>query len=398
MVTASGRTPVYKYLSLLAPLSASQLGAVAIKDVVGRSKLKADEVDEVIMGNVLSAGMGQAPARQAAIFAGLSEKTTTYTVNKVCASGLKAIALAAQSIALGQSKIVVAGGMESMSNVPFYDIKRREGQKMGHGEIKDGIILDGLWDVYNNFHMGNCAEDCAKKYQFSRADQDDFAFESYNRSKAAAAANKFKTEIIPVTLPGGRGKPGKVISDDELVTQYNPAEDKSVPRNLRPAFLKENGTVTAFNSSKINDGAAAMVLMDEEEANRRGLKPLARILSYADAEQAPIEFTTAPAVAIPLALKRAGLSVSDVGAFEINEAFAVVSLANNKILKLDPAIVNMYGGAVSIGHPIGASGTRIAVTLLSVLQQEKSKLKSQIGVAAICNGGGGATAVVFEAL
>ncbi len=385
-IVAKARTPIGSFSGSLAALSASQLGAVVIKSAVERAGIKASDVNEVFMGNVMSAGMGQAPATQAMIFAGLPSTIPSVTINKVCASGSKAIMLGAQSIMLGQNDIVVAGGMESMSNVPYYLDKARSGYRLGHGQLTDGIVKDGLWDVYNDYHMGNAAELCAKECNITRADQDEFAIESYKRSAAAWAAGKFNNEIVAVEIPQ-RGKDPLMVTTDE---DYNKVNFDKIP-SLKPVFVKD-GTVTAANASTLNDGASAIVLMSKEAVERTGAKPIAKILGFADAAQAPEWFTTAPSKAIPLALKRAGIEQSKVDFYEINEAFAVVSVANNRELKLDPNKVNVYGGAVSLGHPLGSSGSRIVVTLLSVLEQEGGK----IGVTGICNGGGGASAIVIE--
>jgi acetyl-CoA C-acetyltransferase len=339
------------------------------------------------MGNVLSANLGQAPATQAAKFAGLADLPAT-TINKVCASGTKAIMLAAQSIALGQNDIVIAGGMESMSNVPYYLDKARNGYRLGHGQITDGLVKDGLWDVYNDYHMGSAAELCAETCNITREDQDNFAIESYKRAQAAQSAGKFANEIAPVEIKDRKGNITLFDTDEEPNTVKF---DKIA--GLKPVF-KKDGTVTAANASTLNDGAAALVLMSAEKAKELGIKPMAKILAYADAQQAPEWFTTAPSKAIPLALSKANLTSSDVDFFEINEAFAVVSLANNQKLNLAENKVNVNGGAVAIGHPLGASGARIVVTLLSVLAQNNGK----IGVAGICNGGGGASAIVVENL
>jgi acetyl-CoA C-acetyltransferase len=386
-IISATRTPVGSFGGSLASLSATQLGALVIKSAVEKSALKPDQIQEVYMGNVMSANVGQAPATQAAIFAGLPYLPAS-TVNKVCASGMKAIMLAAQSIALGQNDIVVAGGMESMSNVPYYLDKARNGYRLGNGQIIDGLVKDGLWDVYNDYHMGSAAELCAEECHISREDQDIYAIESYRRAQKAQTDGKFKDEITPVELKDKKGDV-TLFADDE--------EPKSVKFDkiptLKPVFKKE-GTVTAANASTLNDGAAALVLMSKEKADEMGIKPLARIISYADAQQAPEWFTTAPSKAIPLALHRAGLSSDQIDYFEINEAFSVVSIANNQKLNLDPAKVNVNGGAVSIGHPLGASGARIIVTLLHVLQQNGGKF----GAAGICNGGGGASAMVIENL
>jgi acetyl-CoA C-acetyltransferase len=385
VIVAAVRTPVGSFGGSLAAFSATQLGGFAIKAAVKNAGLKPENIQEVYMGNVLSANLGQAPATQAAKFAGLPDLPAT-TINKVCASGTKAIMLAAQSIALGDNDIVVAGGMESMSNVPFYLDKARNGYRLGHGQITDGLVKDGLWDVYNDYHMGSAAELCAETCNISREEQDNFAIESYQRAQAAQTAGKFSNEIVPVEVKDRKGEI-TLISNDEEPTAVK--FDK-IP-GLKPVF-KKDGTVTAANASTLNDGAAALVLMSATKAQEMGIKPLAKILAYADAQQAPEWFTTAPSKAIPLALSKANLTTKDVDYFEINEAFSVVSLANNQELGLDGNIVNVNGGAVAIGHPLGASGARIVVTLLSVLAQNNGK----IGVAGICNGGGGASAIVIE--
>jgi acetyl-CoA C-acetyltransferase len=386
-IVSATRTPIGSFGGSLATLSATQLGALVIKSAVEKSGLKTDQIQEVYMGNVMSAGLGQAPATQAAIFAGLPYLPAT-TVNKVCASGMKALMLGAQSIALGQNDLVVAGGMESMSNVPYYLDKARNGYRLGNGQITDGLVKDGLWDVYNDYHMGSAAELCASECNISRQEQDAFAIESYHRAQKAQAEGKFKQEITPVELKDKKGDI-TLFADDEEPKAVN--FDK-IP-TLKPVF-KKDGTVTAANASTLNDGAAALVLMSKEKADELNIKPLARIISYADAQQAPEWFTTAPSKAIPLALHRAGLSADQIDYFEINEAFSVVSIANNVQLNLDPAKVNVNGGAVSMGHPLGASGARIIVTLLHVLQQNGGKF----GAAGICNGGGGASAMVIENL
>ncbi|NHA07149.1 acetyl-CoA C-acyltransferase [Mucilaginibacter sp. HC2] len=387
VIVAATRTPIGSFGGSLATLNATQLGALAIKSAIEKSGLKPDQIQEVYMGNVLSANLGQAPATQAAIFAGLPYLPAT-TVNKVCASGMKAIMLAAQSIAIGQNDIVVAGGMESMSNVPYYLDKARNGYRLGNGQITDGLIKDGLWDVYNDYHMGSAAELCATDCHISREEQDAFAIESYNRAQKAQTEGKFKDEITPVELKDKKGDTTLFAEDEEPKA----VKFEKIP-SLKPVF-KKDGTVTAANASTLNDGAAALVLMSKEKADELGIKPLAKIVAHADAQQAPEWFTTAPSKAIPLALHRAGLSADQIDFFEINEAFSVVSIANNQLLKLDPAKVNVNGGAVSLGHPLGASGARIIVTLLSVLQQNKGKY----GAAGICNGGGGASAMVIENL
>jgi acetyl-CoA C-acetyltransferase len=372
VIVAAVRTPVGSFGGSLAGFSATQLGGFAIKAAVERAGLKPENIQEVYMGNVLSANLGQAPATQAAKFAGLPDVPAT-TINKVCASGTKAIMLAAQSIALGNNEIVIAGGMESMSNVPYYLDKARNGYRLGHGQITDGLVKDGLWDVYNDYHMGSAAELCAVTCNITREDQDNFAIESYKRAQAAQTAGKFAQEIVPIEIKDRKGE----------ITLFNQDEEPAAVKfdkipGLKPVF-KKDGTVTAANASTLNDGAAALVLMSAEKAKEMGIKPLAKILAYADAQQAPEWFTTAPSKAIPLALSKANLKTSDVDFFEINEAFAVVSLANNKELGLNENQVNVNGGAVAIGHPLGASGARIVVTLLAVLAQNNGK----IGVAGI---------------
>ena len=387
VIVSALRTPIGSFGGSLSTFSATQLGGLAIKAAVEKAGIKPEDVQEVYMGNVLSANLGQAPATQAAKYAGLPDLPAT-TINKVCASGTKAIMLAAQSIALGESDIIVAGGMESMSNVPFYLDKARTGYRLGHGQLTDGLVKDGLWDVYNDYHMGSAAELCATTCEISRADQDAYAISSYKRAQAAQENGQFDAEIIPLEVKDRKGTTTMVTKDDE---PFAVNFDK-IP-GLKPVFAKE-GTVTAANASTLNDGAAALVLMSADKAKELGLKPLARILGYADAQQAPEWFTTSPAKAIPLALKRAGKEIGEVDFFEINEAFAVVSLANNQQLGLSEDIVNINGGAVALGHPLGASGARIVVTLLAVLDQNNGK----IGVAGICNGGGGASAIVIEKL
>jgi len=387
VIVAATRTPIGSFGGSLANISATQLGAIAIKSAVEKSGLKPDQIQEVYMGNVMSANLGQAPATQAAIFAGLPYLPAT-TVNKVCASGMKAIMLAAQSIAIGQNDIVVAGGMENMSSVPYYLDKARNGYRLGNGQIIDGLVKDGLWDVYNDYHMGSAAELCATDCNISREEQDAYAIESYNRAQKAQKEGKFTDEITPVELKDKKGDITLFSQDEEPAT----VKFDKIP-TLKPVF-KKDGTVTAANASTLNDGAAALVLMSREKADELGIKPLARIIAHADAQQAPEWFTTAPSKAIPLALHRAGLSADQIDFFEINEAFSVVSIANNQLLKLDPAKVNVNGGAVAVGHPLGASGARIIVTLLHVLQQNNGKY----GAAGICNGGGGASAMVIENL
>jgi acetyl-CoA C-acetyltransferase len=387
VIVSATRTAIGSFGGSLASLSATQLGGIVIKSAVEKSGLKPAQIQEVYMGNVMSANIGQAPATQAAIFAGLPYLPAT-TVNKVCASGMKAVMLAAQSIATGENDIVVAGGMESMSNVPYYLDKARNGYRLGNGQIIDGLVKDGLWDVYNDYHMGSAAELCAVDCNITREEQDAFAIESYQRAQKAQADGKFKDEITPVELKDKKGEITLFVNDEEP----NAVKFDKIP-SLKPVF-KKDGTVTAANASSLNDGAAALVLMSREKADELGIKPIAKIVSYADAQQAPEWFTTTPSKAIPLALHRAGMTSDQIDNFEINEAFSVVSIANNQLLKLDPAKVNVNGGAVAMGHPLGTSGARIIVTLLSALQQNKGKF----GAAGICNGGGGASAIVIENL
>lgn len=384
-IVSAVRTPIGSFMGSLAGVSAPQLGATAIKGALDKIKLDYTRVDEVIMGHVVQAGTGQAPARQASKFAGLPDSVIATTVNKVCASGMKAVMQAAQAIQLGDAEIVVAGGMENMSQIPHY-VQMRMGTKFGPATLVDGLQKDGLTDVYDQTAMGVCADACAVEHSISREEQDNFAITSYQRSAAAWEAGKFNDEVVPVLIPQRKGDPVVFAKDEE----YTNVKLDKIP-SLNAVFTKD-GTVTAANASTINDGAAALVLMSEEKANELGLKPLAYIVSYADAEQEPSKFTTAPAKALPKALAKAGLSVSDVDYFEFNEAFSVVGLANAKILGLDANKVNVNGGAVSLGHPLGASGARILVTLINVLKQNNGK----IGAAAICNGGGGASAVVIE--
>lgn len=388
VIIAAVRTPIGSFNGSLAGLTATQLGAAAIKGAVERAGIQPDQVQEVFMGNVISANLGQAPATQAATYAGLPDTIPSTTINKVCASAMKAVMLGAQSIMAGTNDVVIAGGMESMSNIPYYLDKARNGYRLGHGQIIDGLVRDGLWDVYKNYHMGSAAELCSREYSISREEQDAYAIESYTRSAAAVAAGKFKNEIVPVSIPQRKGDP-IVVSEDE---EYKNIKFDKVP-SLNPAFEKD-GTVTAANASTLNDGAVALVLMSATKAAELGLKPIAAIRGIADAQQAPEYFTTAPAKAIPLAIAKAGLKASDIGYYEINEAFSVVAIANNKILGLDASKVNVNGGAVALGHPLGTSGARIIATLINVLDQNNS----QYGVAAICNGGGGASAVVIEKL
>jgi acetyl-CoA C-acetyltransferase len=385
-IVSAVRTAMGSFGGSLASVSATKLGAAAIKGALEKINLSPSEVQEVLMGCVLQSNLGQAPARQAAKFAGLPDHVICTTVNKVCASGMKAIMLGAQSIILGDHDVVVVGGMENMSQVPYYLEQARYGYKFGNGALIDGISKDGLTDVYHNYPMGVAAELCATDCNISREEQDAYAIESYTRSANAWKAGKFDAEVVPVVIPQKKGDPIVVAHDEE----YKNVKFDKIP-GLNPVF-KKDGTVTAANASTINDGASALVLMSKQKMDALGLKPLAKIVSYADAEQAPEWFTTAPSKAIPKALAKAGKSLNDVDFFEINEAFSVVSLANNKELKLDAAKVNVNGGAVALGHPLGSSGSRIVVTLVHVLHQNNAKL----GVAGICNGGGGASAMVIE--
>ena len=386
-IVSAVRTPMGSFQGKLASVPATRLGAIAIEGALKHAGLEASAVQEVFMGQVLQAGAGQAPARQAALGAGVGQDVPCTTVNKVCASGMKAIALGAQAIALGDADIVVAGGMENMSMVPHY-LQGRNGAKFGDIKVKDGMLLDGLTDVYNATHMGNCAELCAREKGISREDQDAFAVESYRRATEAWQDGKFSEEVVPVSVPQRRGEPVVVDCDEE---HTNVRLDK-IPQ-LRPAFDKE-GTVTAANASTLNDGASALVLASEEAVAKMGLKPLAKIHASADAAQAPEWFTTAPSLAIPKALDKAGLTVSDIDLWELNEAFSVVGIANNQALGLDPECVNVHGGAVALGHPLGSSGSRIVVTLVHALRHHGKKM----GGAGICNGGGGASAVIVESL
>jgi len=385
-IVSAVRTPMGSFGGSLKDFSATQLGAVAIKEAVKRAGISPDQVDDVLMGCVMQAGLGQAPARQAAKFAGLPDHVNCTTINKVCASGMKAVMSGVQSILLGDADIVVAGGMESMSKVPFYSHNMRFGNKYGNVTLEDGIVKDGLLDVYHNYPMGNAAELCAKECNISREDQDAYAIQSYQRSQAAWEAGKFNAEIAAVEIPQ-RGADPKIMNRDE--EPWNVKFDK-IPA-LKPVFVKD-GTVTAANASTMNDGASALLLMSGEKMKELGLKPLAKVLSYADAEQAPEWFTTSPSLAVPKAVAKAGLSMDQIDFMELNEAFAVVSLVNMDKMKLDPAKVNVYGGAVSMGHPLGSSGARILVTLLSVLNQENGRY----GAVGICNGGGGASSVIIE--
>ncbi len=386
VIASACRTPIGSFNGVLSPVSATQLGATVIKEALTRANLKPESIDEVNMGCVLTAGIGQAPARQAAIFAGLPSSVQCLTVNKVCGSGLKAVMLGAQSIMLGDANIVVAGGMESMSNVPYLLDKARSGYRMGHGQLIDCMIKDGLWDVYNDFHMGNAAELCAAACDIPRNAQDEFAIGSYKRALEAQTRGLFREEIVPVPVPQRSGEPVLVREDEEP----GKAKFDKIP-TLKPAF-KKDGTVTAANASKINDGAAAVVLMSSETASRLGVKPLARIIAHASFAKKPAEFTTAPADVIQKVLGRAHLSKDDIDLFEINEAFSAVTIAVNKLIGLDASKVNVHGGAVALGHPIGASGARILVTLLYALKQRNARR----GMAAICIGGGEASAVIVE--
>ena len=384
-IISAVRTPMGSFLGAFASIPATQLGATAIKGAVEKSNVPVDAIDEVFMGNVLQAGVGQAPARQAALGAGLNQNVPCTTVNKVCASGMKSIMLGAQTILAGDNHIVVVGGMENMSQTPHY-VDGRNGTKFGNITMLDGITKDGLLDVYNKVPMGNCAELCAKEYNISREDQDNFAITSYTRASDAWKAGRFDNEIVPVSVPQRKGDP-IVVSEDE---EYKNVFLDKIP-GLKPAFDKE-GTITAANASTLNDGASALVLASAEAVEKYGLKPIAKIVSYADAAQAPEWFTTAPSLAVPKALEKAGLKTSDVDYWELNQAFSVVGLANMKILGLDPSKVDVNGGAVALGHPLGNSGSRVIVTLINVLKQNNAK----IGAAGICNGGGGASAMVIE--
>ncbi len=387
-IVSAVRTPMGSFLGSLSTVPATRLGAVAIKGALDKISLDPTLVQEVYMGNVLQAGEGQAPARQAALGAGLSNATPSTTINKVCASGMKAVMMAAQSIKAGDQDVIVAGGMENMSMVPHY-FNARTSTKLGDVKMQDGMVLDGLTDVYGKVHMGVCAEKCAADYHFTREDQDNFAIESYKRAAKAWEEGKFNDEVVPVEIPQRKGD-AIIFKQDE---EYQSAKFDRFP-SLPTVFKKENGTVTAANASTLNDGASALILMSGEKVKELGLKPLAKIVGYGDAAQEPENFTTAPAKALPVALKNAGLEISAIDFFEFNEAFSVVGLANNKILGLDAAKVNVNGGAVALGHPLGSSGSRIIITLLNVLKQNNGKY----GAAAICNGGGGASAIVIENL
>ncbi|KAA2223437.1 MULTISPECIES: acetyl-CoA C-acyltransferase [Chryseobacterium] len=385
-IVSAVRTPMGSFMGSLSTVPATKLGATAVKGALDKIGLDPNAVQEIYMGNVLQAGEGQAPARQVALGAGLSINTPSTTVNKVCASGMKAVTMAAQAIKAGDADVIVAGGMENMSLVPHY-YNARVATKLGDIKMLDGMVLDGLTDVYNKVHMGVCAEKCAVDYNITREDQDNFAVESYKRSAKAWSEGKFSEEIVPVSIPQRKGEP-VIFAEDEEYKAVNFDRISTLPT----VFKKEEGTVTAANASTLNDGASALILVSKEKMEELGLKPLAKIVSYADAAHEPENFTTAPAKALPIALKKAGLEVSDIDFFEFNEAFSVVGLANNKILGLDAAKVNVNGGAVALGHPLGSSGSRIIVTLINVLKQNNAKY----GAAAICNGGGGASAIVIE--
>lgn len=384
-IASIGRTPIGSFNGSLASVSATQLGAIVIKAVLERAGIAPEQVQEVFMGNVVSANLGQAPAQQASIYAGIPTTVNCTTINKVCASGMKAITIGAQSILCGDNDIVVAGGMESMSNIPYYLEKARTGYRLGHDKIIDGIIRDGLWDPYKDYHMGNAGELCSTTYNITRQDQDDYAKESYTRAQKAWDAACFKNEIVPVEIGG---KTPVTVDEDE---EYKKANFDKMGA-LKPAFVKEGGTITAANASKINDGAAAVVLLSEEKLKELGIRPLARIVSFADASQAPEWFTTTPVKAMQKALQKSGLKAGDIDFYEVNEAFSCVAIINARELNIPDEKLNVWGGAVALGHPIGASGARISVTLSSILQKNNSRY----GMAAICNGGGGASAMVLE--
>lgn len=385
-ILSAVRTPIGSFGGSLAGFSAVELGSKAISGALSRSGVDAADVDEVYFGNVVSANLGQAPARQAAIGAGIGHNVPCTTVNKVCSSGMKTVMLGAQSIMLGINDVVVTGGMESMSNIPYYVPKARYGYKYGHGQMIDGLMHDGLWEIYNGFPMGSCADNTAKEMNISREEQDEYAINSYKRAAASTEAGHFRDEIIPVEIPQRKGDP-IVMADDE---EYKNVKFEKIP-SLRPVFNKD-GSVTAANASTINDGASAIILISKSKMEALGLKPVAKVRGFGDAAQEPIWFTTSPSLAIPKAMKHAGVEKSDVDFYEINEAFSAVAIANNRQLELDPDKVNVFGGAVALGHPLGASGARIISTLNSVL----TKNNGSIGVAGICNGGGGASAIVLE--
>lgn len=385
VILSTARTPIGAFQGSLSSLSATDLGVHAVRSAIKRAKIDVKDINEVILGNVVSSGLGQAPATIVTIQAGVGTTVPSTAVNKVCASGMKTVMFGAQSIQLGQNNVVVAGGFESMSNIPYLLPKARKGLGMGHGVVEDALIKDGLWDAQDNQHMGMAAEHCANQYKFTRAQQDEYTFETFRRAQEAQKEGRFKDEIEPITIKSKTGD--VVVSEDESPAKLR--KDK-VP-TLKPAFTKD-GTVTAANSSSLNDGACAIVLSSDAFASSHNLKPLARIIGYADAQQKPVDFTTTPALAIPMALKNAGITLDQVDALEINEAFAVVAMANTQILGLDKSKLNVNGGAVALGHPIGCSGARIIGTLINVLKQKKGKY----GVASICNGGGGASAIVIE--
>jgi acetyl-CoA C-acetyltransferase len=385
VITSAKRTPVGSFNGALSSLSAAQLGSIAIKSVIDDTKIDVNLIDEVIMGNVLTAGQGQAPARQAAIYAGLPDKTETLTINKMCGSGLKAVMLAQQAILAGDAEVIIAGGQESMSTAPYLLDKARTGYRLGDGKIIDSMVKDGLWDIFNDIHMGSCAESCARDFNFKREELDEFTIGSYKKALAAQEAGKFKDEIVPVTI---KSRKAEIIVDKD--EEPRNVKFEKIP-SLRPVFEKD-GVVTAANASSINDGAAALMIMTEEKAKELGLKPLVEIVAQSSSAKAPIEFTTAPADAIAKVLKKADLSKDDIDIFEINEAFAVVSLAVNKILELDVSKVNVNGGAIAIGHPIGASGARILTTLI----YEMKKQNSTYGLASLCIGGGEASALIVK--
>lgn len=385
VIVAAKRTPVGSFQGILSPLTAPELGKQVIKNILDDTQIDPNQIDEVIMGNVLPAGVGQAPARQAALFAGLPDKVECLTINKVCGSGLKSVMLADQAIRCGDAQVIIAGGMESMSNAPYLLPKARSGYRLGHGELIDSMVKDGLWEVYNDFHMGSCAEACARDFNFTREEIDDFSIKSYQKALEAQKNGKFKNEITDVVVKSRKGE--TIVNEDEEISKVN---FEKIPK-LKPAFEK-NGIVTAANSSKINDGGAALLVMSEDKALELGLTPMVEIVAQASAAKKPIEFTTAPADAIQKVLKRANLTKDDIDLFEINEAFAVVSLAVNKLLDLDEDNINVNGGAVAIGHPIGASGARILTTLL----HEMMKRDSVYGLASLCIGGGEAAALVVK--
>lgn len=387
-IVGMARTPMGGFLGSLSSIPATKLGSIAIECALKRANVDPSLVQEVYFGNVLSANLGQAPARQAALGAGIPNTVICTTINKVCASGMKATVLAAQSIQLGINDVVVAGGMENMSNVPKYLGEARKGSRLGHDTLVDGMMKDGLWDVYNDYGMGVCAELCAENHSITREEQDDYAVQSFERGIAAQTSGAFSWEIAPVEVSGGRGRPSTVVDKDEGLGKFDAAK----LRKLRPSFKETGGSVTAGNASSISDGAAALVLVSGKKAIELGLQVIAKITGYADAAQAPELFTTAPALAIPKAISNAGLDASKIDYYEINEAFAVVALANQKLLGLNPEKVNVHGGAVALGHPLGCSGARILVTLLGVLKQKNGKY----GVGGVCNGGGGASALVLE--